>query len=40
MPDRTIDEGYALVIVAATPRQATRLAAIPSSDRVMVVVRR
>ncbi|HVV77017.1 MAG TPA: Flp pilus assembly protein CpaB [Mycobacteriales bacterium] len=40
MPDHPTDEGFALVIVAATPRQATRLAAIPGSDRVTVAVRR
>lgn len=40
MPDHTTDEGYALVIVAATPGQARRLAAIPASDRVSVAVRR
>jgi Flp pilus assembly protein CpaB len=40
VPDHTTDEGLALVVVAATPRQATELAAIPSSDRVSVAVRR
>lgn len=40
VPDHTTDEGLGLVVVAATPRQAAKLAAIPSSDRVSVAVRR
>jgi Flp pilus assembly protein CpaB len=40
VPAHPTDEGLALVIVAATPRQATALASIPSSDRVSVAVRR
>jgi Flp pilus assembly protein CpaB len=40
VPAHTTDDGLALIIVAATPRQAEALAAISSSDRVSVAVRR
>jgi Flp pilus assembly protein CpaB len=39
VPDHTTDAGSGLVIVAASPRQATRLAAIPVTDRISVAVR-
>ncbi|MGN6474031.1 MAG: SAF domain-containing protein [Mycobacteriales bacterium] len=40
VPGHTTDEGLAIVVVAATPRQATKLASIPAADRISVAVRR
>ncbi len=40
VPEHSTDDGLALVVVAATPRQATELASIPSSDRISVAVRK
>jgi pilus assembly protein CpaB len=40
VPEHTTDDGLALVVVAVTPRQATKLASIPSSDRISLAVRR
>lgn len=40
VPGHTTDDGLEIVVVAATPRQATKLASIPSSDRISVAVRR
>ncbi|HVT22382.1 MAG TPA: SAF domain-containing protein [Mycobacteriales bacterium] len=40
VPAHTSDAGLGLIIVAASPTQAARLAAIPASDRVSVAVRR
>jgi Flp pilus assembly protein CpaB len=40
VPQHPTDEGLALVVVAATPRQATMLASIPASDRISIALRR
>jgi Flp pilus assembly protein CpaB len=40
VPSHASDSGMGLIIVAATPKQATELARIPATDRVSVAVRR
>jgi Flp pilus assembly protein CpaB len=40
VPGNASDSGLGLIIVAATPKQATRLARISATDRVSVAVRR
>lgn len=40
LPDHTTDDGLGLIIVAAMPAQAKRLAEIPSADRVSITVLR